>query len=370
MRILPHLFAAFVLVACGGKSEPLTLTTYNAGLAVAFVPAANERAPDTAAAVTALDSDFVCLQEVWLPEHVAMFDAAAKKAGFEHRYFPEAQQEVMPEAACAAGELDDLISCMDVECGSVCDDELVDCLFASCPLDFLSLGKTCNRCVQAHVGTATPDEVAATCNAGGIEYAYGGSFGTGILSKYPISVEEIVLDSTTNRRGLLHATVDAPDGPIDAYCTHLTAGLSLIPYPRDEGSWESEQGDQVALLAGLLADAPDPVMVLGDLNNGPATNDADAEFEAHFQLLLDAGLEAPYVDLDGSCTFCPENALSSVDSSETGELIDHILIRGFDPELALSARRELDQAMSVESCGAPIDGAHSDHFGVSVVIGE
>lgn len=366
MRVLAIL-TALSLTACG-KSEPFTVSTYNAGLAVAFVPAANERAPDTAQAVAALETDLVCLQEVWLPEHVALFDEAAKKAGFEHRYFPDPQQEDMPSPACAAGELDDLITCMDVDCGSVCDDELVDCLFASCPLEFLTLGKTCNRCVQAHVGTATPAEVADECNNGGIEYAYGGSFGTGILSKYPFEVEEIVLASTTNRRGLLHATVEGPEGPIDTYCTHLTAGLSLIPYPRDEGSWESEQGDQVALLAGLLADAPDPVMVLGDLNNGPATNDADAEFEAHFQMLLDEGMKAPYVDLDGSCTFCPENALSSVDSSETGELIDHILIRGFDPEAELSVRRDLDQALTVTSCEAPLDGAHSDHYGISVTM--
>lgn len=364
------LFAALVvaLSGCGkdkGDEDPgLTFTTYNAGLAVAFVPSANERAPEVADAVAALESDFVCLQEVWLPEHVAMFEAAAKGT-FDHTYFPAAQQEDMATAACDVGEIDGLVECMDTECGDVCDDELVDCLFLRCPLDFLSLGNTCNRCVQAHVGsTSDASVVADTCNNGGIEYAYGGSFGTGILSKYPMSVEEIVLDSTTNRRGLLHATVEGPDGTIDAWCTHLTAGLSLIPYPRDEGSWESEQLAQAELLGQLLTDAPDPVVALGDLNNGPTTSDAEAEFEANYNAILASGVTAPYVDTDGRCTFCPDNALSSVDSDETGKLIDHVLVRGFEGKP--TANRELDGTLKTQTCGQAIDANYSDHYGVSV----
>ena len=47
-----------LVVACGKKDDeeagPLTFTTYNAGLAVAFVPSANERAPMVADAVATL----------------------------------------------------------------------------------------------------------------------------------------------------------------------------------------------------------------------------------------------------------------------------------------------------------------------------
>jgi endonuclease/exonuclease/phosphatase family metal-dependent hydrolase len=361
------MFAALILVACGSV-EPTTYTTYttfNAGLAVAFVPAANERAPDVADAVAALESDFVCLQEVWMPEHVAMFEDAAKGT-FEHTYFPEAQQGVMADAACPAEEIDPLAACIEDECGDKCDDELVDCLFASCLLDFLSLGSTCSTCVMAHVGIADAAEVQATCSTTGIEYAYGGSFGTGILSKYPISVDETVLTSTTNRRGLLHAVVETPEGDVDAWCTHLTAGLSSIPYNGTYESWEAEQAAQVTELAALLVDAPDPVILLGDLNSGPATDNADAEFLANYDV-VSSGFDNPYMDQDGRCTFCPENKLSSVDSDETGRLIDHILIRGFEAEL-IEVRRDLDGSLATESCGAAMDGNHSDHFGISVSI--
>ncbi len=361
------LLALLTVFAAGcGKSEPLTFTTYNAGLAVAFVPSANERAPVVADAVAKLESDVICLQEVWLPEHVAMFESAAK-GSFEHTYFPDAQQTQMTAPACAPGELDSLVECLGVDCGAVCDDELVDCLFDSCPLDFFQLSKTCSMCVQAHVGTAEADEVEATCTAGGIEYAYGGSFGTGFLSKHPIKVDEEVFFSTTNRRSVLHAVIETPDGDVDAWCTHLTAGLSLIPYPREEGSWETEQADQAALLADFLKDAPDPVVLMGDLNNGPATKDADEEFLANYETILGAGLTSPFVDEDGACTFCPENLLSSVDSDETGKLIDHVMIRGFE-EKELSVKRELDKSLTVESCGVDGPGNYSDHFGVSVTI--
>ncbi len=362
----PCLPPILALLALGcGKPEPLTFTTFNAGLAVAFVPSAHERAPLVADAVAGLDSDVVCLQEVWLPEHVDLVRKAAK-GRFDHTWFPEPDQLDMTAPACADAEIDPLVSCIETSCGGVCDDELVDCLFANCVLDFLGLGDTCTTCVMAHVGNAEPAEVAATCKAGGIAYAYGGSFGTGILSKYPIEVEHIVLDSTTNRRGLAHAVVDAPDGPVDAWCTHLTAGLSAIPYTGPFESWEAEQAAQVAQFADLLADAPDPVVVMGDLNNGPATHDAEAEFEENYQV-VSAGFDDPYVEQDGRCTFCPDNHLSSVDTDAVGRLIDHVLVRGFEAS-EVAVRRELDKALPIESCGATIDGNYSDHYGVSVTL--
>ena len=371
MRVLTLLAAVGLALAGCKKDEqptPLTFTTYNAGLAVAFVPSANERAPVVAEAVADLQSDVICLQEVWIPEHVALFESAAAK-NFDHTYFPAAQQETASAPMCEAGELDALAGCIDSECGGVCDDELVDCLFSSCPLDFLSLGKDCSRCVQSQVGsTSDASVVEDTCNNGGQEYAYGGSFGLGILSKYPMTVEEIVLDSTTNRRGLLHATVEAPDGDVDVWCTHLTAGLSLIPYPRDTGSWESEQLTQAEQLGALLADAPDPVVAMGDLNNGPSTAEANAEFEANYNAIMAAGMEAPYVAQDGRCTFCPDNNLSSVDSDQLGRLIDHVLVRGFGGKARV--RRDLDGPLDTETCGSAIDGNYSDHYGVSVTVSQ
>ena len=360
------LLAAMLCTGCPTAPEPVTFVTYNAGLAVGFVPAAEDRTDLVASALAGLQADVICLQEVWLDEQVDAVKSATSSA-FPHSYFPEASQELMESAACVDGDSDGLVECLDEDCGEACVDEIVDCLFEYCVIDFLTLSKDCARCAQAHVGTAEASEVAETCNNGGIEYAYGGSFGTGLLSKHPLSsVTETVFDSTTNRRSVLEAVVSTPAGDVDVMCTHLTAGLSLVPYPRETGSWEEEQAVQVGLLVDMLEASSGPTVLMGDLNNGPASTDVDAEFEDNYDALIATGVSNPYLDLDGRCTFCDDNDLSGADSDETGRLIDHVLLKGMGE--VSSVARVLDDAITVETCVESIDGAYSDHYGVSVTV--
>ena len=364
LAILPAV-VALLLSSCSGPA-PLTVVTYNAGLAVGFVPGAEERSVGTSAAVAALDADVICVQEYWDAAHVATLEAAADEA-FPHTYFPAPSQEVGPDPACTAQDIEPLITCMADECGDVCVDDLPGCLLDSCGLDFLGLEADCMRCVQANVGS-TPTEVETTCTSEATEYAYGGSFGTGILSAHPIlETDEAVFESTTNRRSVLHAVVDGAGGPLDVLCTHLTAVFSVVPYPREDGSWADEQLLQAQRLTEYLdaEAATGRVVVLGDMNAGPAVGTNDSEQLPTWDTLL-AGMDAPYVDRDERCTFCPENDISSVDSDARGKLIDHVLLTGFDGET--TPDRVLDEALEIESCGAALPGAHSDHYGVSVTI--
>ncbi len=362
-------FVALVLLfltACGG-ADPVTYVSYNAGLAVGFVPGANERAEPTSAAVAALEADVICLQEVWAPEHVAAQIAAASDA-YPHSYFPAASQQSSTDAACAPGEMDALAECIDTNCGDSCIDELPDCAIGTCPFDFLALGNSCMRCVQANIG-GDVDDIIATCEAGSTEFAYDGSFGTGILSKHPIiSTEDMVFTSTTNRRSVHHSVIDAPGGEVDVYCTHLTAVFSIIPYPRDEGSWTAEQLTEVNEMVAWIDQTAttDRVVLMGDMNNGPQTDDADAEEIDNYAPLRDGRFRNPYVNQDGRCTFCPENDISSVDSDATGKLIDHVFIDGFDE--VTHVNRVLDQDIDIGTCGATVRGAYSDHYGVSVTV--
>ena len=55
---MTRLFPLLLLAACGGE---VTVATYNAGLAVNFVPGADERAPATAEAIGGIEAD-VALQ--------------------------------------------------------------------------------------------------------------------------------------------------------------------------------------------------------------------------------------------------------------------------------------------------------------------
>jgi endonuclease/exonuclease/phosphatase family metal-dependent hydrolase len=357
-----------LLVACGGGG-PLTVVTYNAGLATGYVPASPERTPLTAAAVAGLEADIVCLQEVWTPTHVQAFEDAAA-GSFEHRAFPDPQPERTDDAACAEGDLDGLLECLDTSCDGVCDDELIDCVFANCALDFVFLDNACMSCVQAEVG-GDVDAVEGACTTGDTRYAYEGAFGTGILSAHPLAeTEESVFSSTTNRRSVLHSVADTPAGEVDVYCTHLTAVFDVIPYPRDEGSWEEEQAAQIDdLLAYIDQTASTGLTVLmGDFNTGPEIGDSAAEVEDNWEVLEASGMSAPYVDAEGSCTYCRGNPLNVGDEDDPGKVIDHVFIEGFEGEA--SAELILTEEIEVERCGEPYTAAYSDHYGVSVTIAE
>ena len=370
MRLLLLTLLCLALVACPTAepepaADPLTLVTYNAGLAIGFVPGAVERTPATSAAIGALDADVICLQEVWEPEMVTAVEAAAPD--HPHRYWPAPNPETVAEPACLGTDIDPLMTCMAAQCDGLCADDLPGCLLESCAFQFLGLEKDCMRCAQANVG-ATPDEIEAICRAEATQYAYDGSFGTGILSRWPITAtSELLLDSTTTRRSLLHAVIDAPGGAVDVFCTHLTAVFSIVPYPREEGSWAEEQAKQVADIRAYMAaeGSTGRTALLGDLNAGPLVAANDPEQPENYEAAAD-GLDVPYVEQDQRCTFCPDNGISSVDSDAFGVLIDHVMLAGFAG--STSSTRVLDEEVTIETCGLSIPGAHSDHYGVSVTI--
>ncbi len=380
--MLSPLLALVLAFGCGGKGDgdPTAIATYNAGLAIGFVPGAEDRAPKVADAVAALDVDVVCLQEVWEPEHVAAVEDAAA-AAFPYQTFAEPMlDESGGDPACAKGDLDDVLACVGDVCGGACQDELVDCVFTNCVGQFLQLPKTCQGCTMANVG-GTPDEIQAVCETESTSYAYGGSFGTGILSKHPFvgEPEHAVFDealfaekvpnalnvrATTNRRGAHHAVIDAPLGEVDVYCTHLSPVFVTIPYPRDSGSWAEEQSDQIEALRGWIATTQetDTIVLAGDFNTGPAEPGIDPEVPDNYAA-LSSGYTNFYAAGDPECTYCEDNPLVSDNLSE---LIDHVLVQGFDGEG--TAERLFTDMIPVVSCDSTIDGALSDHYGLSLTL--
>ncbi|MEZ4237456.1 MAG: endonuclease/exonuclease/phosphatase family protein [Myxococcota bacterium] len=342
----------------------VTVATYNAGLAVGFVPGAESRTPLVADAVAGIDADVVCLQEVWLPEQVAAVEAATSSV-FPSQYAPAAQQS--SDASCAPGQLDSLVGCIADSCGDACVDEVVDCVFGSCPFQFVGLPQDCMRCAMANVGE-DPEVVASSCEDAPVEFAYGGSFGTVLLSKRPLeNVTEHVFSSTTNRRSVISAEVDFDGKRATVMCTHLTAVFDTIPYPRTPGSWAEEQLAQVEELNAMAAAIDGPVVLLGDLNTGVSGDGVKAEAPESLNALLAAGWDDPYRSLDGRCTFCSTNPLIVGADDDDNRLIDHVLLQG-EVE-ATGATRILDQTVSAESCAYDLStSALSDHYGVSVTL--
>lgn len=358
------------VLGCKGDKEPeapqsLTVVTYNAGLALGFVPGTESRAPLVARALAELDADVVCLQEVWLPEHVEAIDAAVASA-FPNRFTPAPQQS--SDASCADGELDSLLECIEGACDFSCVDGVPDCLFASCPFQFVGLSKDCMRCAMANVGE-DPATVASTCETAPVEFAYGGSFGTMLLSRYPLGqVDEHVFSSTSNRRSVLHAEVQAPSGPVSVFCTHLTAVFATIPYPREEGGWEQEQLVQIEELNAYADEVGgERKILLGDLNTGPALQGILPEAPSSYAALVASGWEAPYVEMVGECTFCNDNPLIASPDDNDDRLIDHVMLKGALE--ATAASRILDETISADSCAVDLStAAISDHYGVKVTL--
>ena len=375
------------VIACSDDDpvEPETMpgemiaATYNLGLAVGFVAASEERAPLTTTAVGELPADVLCVQEAWLPEHVDMLNAATSEQLPNATYIPADAGDVSNDATCMPGETDALQACVAMECGDVCVDQLVGCALANCNPEVQAIqtaNPPCFTCIGANIGMSIAAIVDA-CENGSKEYLFGGSFGVGLLTNAEVLASDtLVLDSVLNRRGIIYNHLKTDIGEVHAFCTHLTATFSSIPYPGSDhaDSYEEEQNLQLdafhAFVDSKTSDGQ--VLLMGDMNNGPAGDGYMAEAGDNYTKLLKDGTYAnPYIATPGhQCTFCKDNPIiaaeASADDTESA-VIDHVLIGGFETGSAeAAAERIMTDAIMVDNCGETIDSALSDHYGVSI----
>jgi endonuclease/exonuclease/phosphatase family metal-dependent hydrolase len=356
------------VVACAPPPE-VRIGTYNAGLARGFVAHVEERAPRIVEDFPASEIDVACVQEYW---DDADFDALASRvsATHPHRFRRPAEVEMGATASCEAGVLDPVEACVVANCADVTSAELTDCALDNCGMQLDALPSDCFTCLAANVALGDLALIRSICeSAGGGRYAYGGSFGTGILSRHPLAeTDSLLLTSTTNRRAVLYARIpDTAIGEIHFFCTHLTANLSSVPYTGEAAGWPEEQAAQIErLVAWTREKAPSGrVVIAGDLNNGPALPGITGELEANFAMWSAAGLRSPYTQQpDVACTFCDDNRLNLGTMGGEGGLIDHVLIGG--GLRAGTGRRFLDATIEIVVDGMSTTSAYSDHYGLVV----
>jgi endonuclease/exonuclease/phosphatase family metal-dependent hydrolase len=355
--------------ACGddettpAENPELSFATYNAGLAYGFVEYAEQRSPLVPPAVAELSVDVLCLQEVWDQSDVAaMKSATASK--LPTALFFDNQQSFSESAACTSGEVDPLLACVEPVCGNTPE---ATCVLTNCADEFGATSDACQTCLAANVG-GTLDAIEAACGEGGALYAYDGAFGVGLLTNQEVTAsDQLVLESTLNRRGVLYAELATAAGPLHVFCTHLTADLSFN-YPGTADSWGDEQRDQIgALLAYVEAKAGTaPTVILGDLNTGPALEGIASELPENYALFSDAGWEAPFVSDNPACTFCGENPLvGNPGDPKRTVLIDHVLFKN-QPSGSFSSSLILDQDITIDIEGTDTTSKLSDHYGVAV----
>jgi endonuclease/exonuclease/phosphatase family metal-dependent hydrolase len=368
-------FVLLSLLAFGCGESELTVATYNAGLAVSFVSYAEERAPQIIADFPADTLDVICMQEVWEQRFWDQLTASVAST-HPHTFRRPNEMETGGTTGCEPGELDALEACVVANCPGATPDTLVDCALDMCGPEVEGLPTPCLNCLINNVSLGDLDMIRAACEGeGGGSYAYEGSFGTGILSRYALAeTDSLLLESTANRRAVLYARIpETPQGEIHFFCTHLTANLSSVPYTGTAAGWPEEQAAQIAALLAYAADKTGGTgkwILAGDLNNGPALPGITAELPDNYAMWSAGGLRNLFAEqADVSCTFCDDNPLNLGTMGGEGGLIDHILLSADVPNG--TGRRFLDGTIDiVDSGGATVTTAYSDHYGLAFTLGE
>jgi len=363
-----------------GCGPSMTVATYNAGLAMGFVDYAPERQPLIGPALSGLDVDVICVQEVWNDDSISAV-IESTKAVYPHAYYELTEDETEgTEPPCTEEGTVELKACVLKNCGEEAPANLGDCALEFCAVEFGAMKpKECVNCVAANIGLAeTADTVDDAINAiigaclesaGGV-YAYEGRNGVMILSRFPLTGTEFSrFDSYLNVRVLLHAIADVPDiGPVDVFCTHLTATLDSVPYQGEFESWENEQATQIDAALPWIAnheDSTTPTVVMGDMNCGPEKGEIPAGYPANFQKFTDAAFLAPYIDQPGTpCTWCGDNPLVGGGDSR---IIDHVLFKNVPEGVTFDAARVMDQPVTFSAGDEDVESRYSDHYGAQVV---
>lgn len=357
--------------AGGAGGEPaawqLRAMTYNSALAPDFEPLTAERRPQVQAALAdaAQQLDLLCVQEYWSKADFSALQGALV-AELPHVY----RQSSRPgSGACSAAELGELSDCLATKCPQKQGIELVECAQVHCAEAIQHVDGGCLGCFLEHLDGTSPEPCLAAAPSD--PALFGGTFDVGLLSRYPLLQQAVLeYDAYFVRASALYAQVDVPGlGLVDTFCTHLGSSLGVIPYHGPHGSWDGEHAYQIAQLLGFVsakASGQHPVLLLGDLNTGPASAGPppiQAELPLDYQLLLGAGFGSAVAS--PKCTLCSDNVLRNGSSRETW--LDHALIRGFPG--AVTAERALIQTFQLGAAPNTLAMNLSDHYGLRVRLG-
>lgn len=385
----------------------IEVQTFNLALAGAFVPNEAARRTPVIDAVAALDSDIVCLQEVWEQSDKDLVIAAAV-ANFPHIVShttdfstpitsPEDQTGAIPTpfdtAPCAGYEADltAAVDCLAANCSTIPDSEDGRTTSTACATEFcledvatLLFGdadqQRCYSCLTTQLPTEPFSDMRDLCTTEpNATLAFRGQSSSMILSKFPLSEPvNYVVPGSWNQRVVTIATATLPSGAeVDVYCNHLTPIFEAItfPYTGQYGAgmsgaegWAAEQLLQVEKIITLVSErsAARPGIILGDLNTGTAGLGAGLgdEAPATFERLRDVYELGVARDFEAQCTYCSDNANNDEDTLDVW--IDHIFLHGLNRSQVSASERTFDEA--TVDAGEGVMVPPSDHYGIASTI--
>lgn len=390
LLLLLALLTALSFQACGDEDEnddtpapnnasstddgSKSFATFNAGLARGFVPYAAERIQPVTEAIAAHDSDVLCVQEVWFDEEI---DAVLEgvKDTYHHSMVYKTESDELNDG-CGMEEAEVLADCVREKCSDVPQDQLGSCGIGMCGTEFSAASVPCQTCVAANLHQDI-DAIIATCEGGGPKYSSGGRNGLILLSKHELKNQtEVSFTSNLTQRAAIRAEVEIADfGTLTTYCTHLAADLSnTLAYPADNNysSFGEEQAGQIDELLAWIDAQEDPgrVLIMGDINTGPALGELTGELPENFEKFEAAGWVSVFAQSDApQCTFCLDNTIETdgddkLEDGSPGVLIDHIFADSDTNATVKGSARVFDQLQEIAG-----EQLHlSDHYGVQVTL--
>jgi endonuclease/exonuclease/phosphatase family metal-dependent hydrolase len=365
----------------GETRASLRVATFNAGLAVGVLPHVSERSERVARALGELDVDVLCVQELWRESDWRSV-ARATASSLPHAIRAEPEPEALP-FACSKQEVAPIDSCVRRECAATNartqgSEQAAACAIQHCSHLAWQISRPCLRCLTRDP-LRSLDDIEATCigkdervrrsadDRG--DPTLGASYGIALFTNVRVLEHDLLrLETEHHPRGVLYTKLEtAALGEAHVFCTHLTPVMRNVPHPRG-GSWvrhQSRQMDELVRFVERKAPADALVLVLGDLNAGPAAGSvASARSVAQYQRLLDRGFHNPYLERGAArCTHCTANPVAGGQGTG-GSIIDHVLVRG--PAHALRAERIFDEPLVLDVGGKRVRTALSDHYGVLV----
>jgi endonuclease/exonuclease/phosphatase family metal-dependent hydrolase len=314
------------------------------------------------------------LQELWQPETIDRLTATLQvDFPYSHYSVQATGGGSLGAPGCTENEATLLTTCLSDNCAGVEGNGLVLCAVDRCAPAFAEVSMGCQQCIAANQAATDVGNLTNLCSAGdGAAAVYTDQTGLLLLSRHPLTeLDYLAFESSLGDRGVLSARIQtAFAGPVDVFCTHLAASLGDVPYDGAYGSFEGERLVQIEQLLEQVTSKRSPdggVALLGDMNCGPETAQASAASPDAFERFAAAGFESPYTGADGRCTFCSNNPLNGfAEDEDEGVLIDHVLLSGFSEAAPSVVARVFDAGITITAEGAPVETAHSDHYGVRV----
>ncbi|MBI2519154.1 MAG: endonuclease/exonuclease/phosphatase family protein [Bdellovibrio sp.] len=365
-------------------SPPITLVTYNLGLAHGFVDLAKERRVEQEKILPKVPADIFCMQEVWSKkDRKAITRAMAKQYPFS--IVPKIEKTKANRApVCKISDLfgkdtggePKIVTCFQTKCKGLQGQAFTSCVINDCRASLENLKQSKRQCAQALMAQVGKNPTLAMLQLLSplkkVDlFTYKGSNGLMLFSKYPFgkqgltSMREL---STLTRRDFLYAEVDLPGGALFVGCTHPSANLAQsAPYTGPFRDWEEENAQQMKFIdekISLLA-AGKPMAILGDFNFGPSFPEQNivGEFEKNYWDFVDTRYLDPIVwPQYRACTYCNSNSLNK--PTDGNNIIDHILLKNIDQERVLKTSLFMTERVSVERDKRMIETHLSDHFGV------